>query len=70
MAYAVKSEGSYVNDVQLRGGTKNGTYWADYTPGDEELTQFNVWITDDKEKASAIAQLVKGEVVPVVGLIG
>lgn len=68
--YAVMTEGSYVNDVHLRGGTKNGTYWADYTPADDELTPYNVWITEDKERASAIAQLVEGEVVPVVGLIG
>lgn len=62
--YVVETQGSYVQDVQLSGGTKNGTYWASYTP----IPQFdfngrNTWITDDLDRAKGLALLVGGKVV-------
>lgn len=60
--YVVEVEGSYVNDIHLRGSTKMGGYWGSYTPDNEKLDIRNVWITDDYRKALGIAYLVNGEV--------
>ena len=63
MKYVVKTQGSYVNDVHLRGGTKNGTFWASYTSAYEDLGNHNVWMTVNKEMAQGVADLVGGKVV-------
>lgn len=60
--YVVEVQGSYVNDIHLRGSTKMGGYWGSYTPDNEKLDIRNVWITDDYRKALGIAYLVNGEV--------
>lgn len=60
--YVVEVQGSYVNDIHLRGSTKIGGYWGSYTPDNEKLDIRNVWITDDYRKALGIAYLVNGEV--------
>lgn len=60
--YIVEVQGSYVDDIHLRGATKNGSYWAGYTPDNEKLDGRNVWITDDYRKALGVAYLVDGEV--------
>ena len=65
MKYAIYIKGSFVNDIHLRGGTKNGTYWASYTPENEKLNSQNMWITNDFQMASGVAMLVGGKVVPL-----
>lgn len=57
--YVVYAKGSFVQGVHLSGGTKQGTFWASYTPK-EDATILNTWITDDINKARAVALLVGG----------
>ena len=61
--YAVKKFGSYLNDLHLKGGTKNGTYHATFTPEDEIDTKNDIWITENYYHAQGAALLVDGIVV-------
>ena len=61
--YAVKKFGSYLNDMHLKGGTKNGTYHATYTPGDELKEVNDIWIPDNLQHARGVAILIDGIVV-------
>ena len=60
--WAVTKEGSYLEDLNLRGATINGSYHATYIPKNEVENIFEVWATKDKQKAEAVAVLIDGEV--------
>lgn len=64
--YAVEKEGSILKDLNLSGGTKNGTFWASYIP-ESELIGSQVWLTDYIEYAEGLAMLVGGKVVKMYG---